>query len=161
MGCAWLGFTHACAATRKDRARRHGHPRSAVRQRGCPRARGCLMRSSRLHWHRPTRRRTPSAGVVRRAGFGSRGNSHSSPAGRVIGTVSSNCAGSLSDSPRSSMPSSRCSSVHSDHKPPVVGIVCGGHARTVAQPAPNSTEPGNGLVGHAQCAGIRAPCPKH
>ena len=28
------------------------------------------MRSSRLHWHRPTRRRTPSAGVVRPAGFG-------------------------------------------------------------------------------------------
>lgn len=27
-------------------------------------------RSSRLHWHRPTRRRTPSAGVVRAAGFG-------------------------------------------------------------------------------------------
>lgn len=43
-----------------------------------------MNRSSRLHWHRPTRRRTPSAGVVRRAGFGSRGNSHSSPAGLVI-----------------------------------------------------------------------------
>ena len=28
------------------------------------------MRSSRLHWHRPTRRRAPSAGVVRPAGFG-------------------------------------------------------------------------------------------
>ena len=28
------------------------------------------MRSSRLHWHRPTRRRTPSAGVVRPAGCG-------------------------------------------------------------------------------------------
>ena len=29
-----------------------------------------MNRSSRLHWHRPTRRRTPSAGVVRPAGCG-------------------------------------------------------------------------------------------
>lgn len=39
----------------------------------------------------------------------------SSPTGRDIGAVSCHGAGPLSDSPRSSMPSSRCRSSHSDH----------------------------------------------
>lgn len=39
----------------------------------------------------------------------------SSTTGRDIGAVSCHGAGPLSDSPRSSMPSSRCSSSHSDH----------------------------------------------
>lgn len=83
-----------------------------------------LAERSRVHWMPPGPDRSKErsrtyAGIAE--AMAKQWTTHclrpgSSPAGRVIGAVSWNCGGSDSDSPRSSMPSSRCSSSHSDHK---------------------------------------------